>query len=130
MCNKPVSAYLIEVLSCYVRYRSGRKCEIYELVLNTLEVRLPGLLPFSFREVGHATVQSNQLLQLIHCRMTHHVDWRCVEDQSVTRGRYMSLEIPGTFTQAMYVWIDGSGEGLRAKTKTLDFEPKCAEGDI
>ncbi|KAI0230404.1 Glutamine synthetase [Lamellibrachia satsuma] len=60
-------------------------------------------------------------------RMNHHIDWRCVEDQSVTRGRYMTLDIPGTFTQAMYVWIDGSGEGLRAKTKTLDFEPKCAE---
>ena len=41
---------------------------------------------------------------------------------------YMNLQSHEK-VQAMYIWIDGSGEQLRCKTKTLDYEPKSYEGE-
>merc|ERR1712061_231076 len=38
--------------------------------------------------------------------------------------RYLALKQPDDITQCMYVWIDGTGEHLRAKTKTVKFVPK------
>ncbi|XP_023324928.1 glutamine synthetase [Eurytemora carolleeae] len=38
--------------------------------------------------------------------------------------RYMALSQPEDKVQCTYVWIDGTGEHLRSKTKTVNFIPK------
>ncbi|CRK86464.1 CLUMA_CG000074, isoform A [Clunio marinus] len=38
--------------------------------------------------------------------------------------RYLSLELPDGQIIATYIWIDGTGEGLRCKDRTLNFIPK------
>jgi glutamine synthetase len=41
--------------------------------------------------------------------------------------RYLTLPQPDDKVQATYVWIDGTGENLRCKTKTINFVPSRAE---
>ena len=46
----------------------------------------------------------------------------------VAKAKYMELPTGGNIVQAMYIWIDGSGEGLRCKTKSFTTAPKSVKG--
>jgi len=58
-----------------------------------------------------------------HCPTTMDQSHHHAETNKTVLAKY--LELPqGSRVQALYIWIDGTGEGLRSKTKTLESVPK------
>ncbi|EDO40606.1 predicted protein [Nematostella vectensis] len=53
-------------------------------------------------------------------------DKRTVSDRHVVLEKYQRLD-QGDRVQALYIWVDGSGEGIRCKSRTLDKPPKSHE---
>ena len=56
------------------------------------------------------------------------MDFSSAATNKTVLDRYMRLPIPENKCQVLYVWIDGTGEYLRSKTKSVDFIPKKPSG--
>jgi glutamine synthetase len=59
----------------------------------------------------------------IFCRHVH-LDWS--PNWKISKkiwDRYRKLPIANCKVQATYVWIDGTGQNVRAKTRTMDYTP-------
>lgn len=44
--------------------------------------------------------------------------------------RYADLDLPDGQVIATYIWIDGTGENVRCKDRTLNFIPKTPKGEL
>lgn len=44
--------------------------------------------------------------------------------------RYLTLELPENTVIATYIWIDGTGQNVRSKDRTLEFIPKSVKGEL
>jgi glutamine synthetase len=45
-------------------------------------------------------------------------------------GRYTTLDLPHGQIIATYIWIDGTGQNVRCKDRTLNFIPTSPKGEL
>lgn len=55
---------------------------------------------------------------------------KALETNKSVYDKFMKLIIPSQKCQVTYIWIDGTGENLRSKTKTVEFIPKKPQGNF
>jgi len=65
----------------------------------------------------------------VHFQSSSRSDLFTMQNSSTNKAvldRYLQLD-QGHRVQALYIWIDGTGEGLRSKTKTLEKKPATVD---
>ena len=84
---------------------------------------------FTFDDYNELCLQTTDYCCCIARRLT---SWHRIivmsGEKSSKLDHYMGLPQPEDRVQCTYVWIDGTGESLRSKTKTVNFIPKTPKG--
>ena len=84
---------------------------------------IPGFIFFINAHIYFFIVGTNKMV-LLFTEMPYGL-----ETDKTVLDRFMRLGIPGEKCQVMYVWIDGTGEALRSKTRSVDFVPRSPAGN-
>lgn len=80
----------------------------------------------SFLDLQTWLVRGVIILKFLKIQISKMSSHTAATDKNVLE-RYMTLPLD-TKVMLEYIWIDGTGEGVRSKCKTLDFEPKSPKG--